>query len=339
MTLRVDNITPNTQAVKTQPMEAKKDKKPYHDPLLEWPYRGLAFTNDIGAAVMDIAPSLGTALWVPALMYFGADIYDKYKSDERHYDPSSKRGLQQAVFQACASVILPIVVVHNGQKAASWIGGKTQKNGMSFQLQEDVDNFTVYHLKRRRLKKYENNIDGYKTEFNEHLKDYLLDKQNSRKTKNPLKILYRWIFSSKHGEKLDEAKLKKIEEYSNKNIDEMFAIRKNLLNDRKPEGFSQKLMKLFTTSKEEFKKDGKTIEGYVEDAVKVTLKQRQKDRLFNTKLKKTAGGFAALALSINFIDKFVENYVIKKVVEPGLNNLDNDNDGSIFNNFSLKNRG
>ena len=51
-------------------------------------------------------------------------------------------------------------------------------------------------------------------------------------------------------------------------------------------------------------------------------KQRQRDKLFKTKLWKTAGGFVALGLSIKYIDHFVENFVIKKLVEPGLDNIE-----------------
>ena len=38
----------------------------------------------------------------------------------------------------------------------------------------------------------------------------------------------------------------------------------------------------------------------------------------NTKVLKTIGGFVALGIAIKPIDKFVENVIIKKVVEPNL---------------------
>ena len=58
----------------------KKEKKKYVDPLANWPLRGLGYTNDIGIAINEIAPATARLFWVPALMYFGADIYDKYKN-------------------------------------------------------------------------------------------------------------------------------------------------------------------------------------------------------------------------------------------------------------------
>lgn len=326
--------SPKELAKDTVELSAKTKSKrdDYNDPLMKWPYRGLAFTNDIGAAVMDIAPTLGTMLWVPALMYFGADIYDKYKSDQKEYEPSGKRAFKQAVFQACASVMMPIIVVHNGQKAASMLAQKS-KDGMSLQLKEEVEQFTVHHLKRRKLKDYEGNVEGFKKEFNEHLKQHLLDREKSFKTKNPLKLLSRWIFGSKHGEKMTDKKLVQVQKYSNKNIDEMFAVRDALLHDRHPKSLSNKLLKLYDTTKREFAKDKNTIEGYVEDTIKTVLKQRQRDRLFKTKLWKTAGGFVALGATIQFIDHFVEDYIIKKVVEPGLDNFSNSKPELPFKNF------
>ena len=301
-----------------------KTKEEYNDPLLKWPLRGLAFTNDIGAAIMDIAPTLGTMLWVPALMYFGADIYDKYKSDEKEYNPNKKRAFKQAIFQALASVVMPIIVVHNGQKAASLLG-KTSKSGMSLQLKEEIEKFTINHLKRRKLKDYEGNIDGFKKEFNNHLKQQLLDHEKSFKTKNPLKILSHWIFSSRHGEKMTDNMLKNVEEYANKNIDEMFSIRTDLLNNKQPQNLSAKLLKFYDNTKRNFAKDKNTIEGYVEDSIKALLKQRQRNRLFKIKLLKSIGGFVALGASIRFIDHFIEKHVIEKFVEPGLKNFDSVN--------------
>ena len=58
-------------------------KKHYNDPLTKWPVRGLAYTNEIGAAISEVAPTLGLLLWAPAIFYFGADIYDKYKNGNR----------------------------------------------------------------------------------------------------------------------------------------------------------------------------------------------------------------------------------------------------------------
>ncbi len=314
----VDSFSP----AKQEPDNTHKDK--YVDPLLTWPLRGLAFTNDIGAAIMDIAPTLGALLWIPALMYFGADIYDKYKSDEKEYNPDKKRAFKQAIFQALASITMPIIVVHNGQKAASALG-QLGKSGMSLQLKEEIEQFTVNHLKRRRLQDYNDNIDGFKQEFNEHLKQHLFDREKSFKTQNPFKLLGRWIFSSKHGEKITDKKLRSIEEYSNKNIDEMFSIRRDLLQGKRPSALSDKLMKFYEATKSNFAQDKNTIEGYIEDSIKAVLKKRQRNELFKIRLLKSVGGFVALGATIQFIDHFIEKQVMKKFIEPGIENFEPSN--------------
>ena len=48
-----------------------------------------------------------------------------------------------------------------------------------------------------------------------------------------------------------------------------------------------------------------------------------------TKILKTVGGFVALGLAINPIDKFVENVIIKRFVEPNL--------GTVFHQNSTTN--
>ena len=91
--------------------QGKSNKKQYNDPLNQWPVRGLAYSNEIGAAISEIAPKAGLLLWIPALLYFGADIYDKYKNDKDHYKPSGKRAIKRAIFQGLTSLIaLPVLI-------------------------------------------------------------------------------------------------------------------------------------------------------------------------------------------------------------------------------------
>jgi len=100
---------------------AKKNKKEskYVDPLSKWPMRGLGYTNDIGIAINELAPATARLFWVPALMYFGADIYDKYKNKGDKYKPNAQRAFSQAVFQACASILFPAIFGHIGMSAFS----------------------------------------------------------------------------------------------------------------------------------------------------------------------------------------------------------------------------
>ena len=118
----------------TQYFEADMNtkKKKYKDPLQNYPLRLLGYTNDIGVAINELFPKFATMCWVPALMYFGADIYDKYKNKGNKYDPNQERGFKQAVFQANASILMPMMFGHIGQSAFSltdkFVGAKLSTN-------------------------------------------------------------------------------------------------------------------------------------------------------------------------------------------------------------------
>lgn len=122
----------------------KPQKQEYIDPLANWPLRGLGYTNDIGIAINEIAPTASKLFWVPALMYFGADIYDKYKNEGNEYDPSGKRAFSQAVFQAMASIALPTVSGHIGQTAFSY-ASKVRGEKLSTNAKEQTLRFICSH--------------------------------------------------------------------------------------------------------------------------------------------------------------------------------------------------
>ena len=94
----------------------------YRDPLMRWPLRGAAFTNEVGEALRPLIGGYATLTWVPVLMYIGADVYDKYKNDETEYSPDSRRLLKQAIFQGLSSILLPIAAVKIGQGLFSQFG-------------------------------------------------------------------------------------------------------------------------------------------------------------------------------------------------------------------------
>ena len=305
-----------TEKQTSQTFEKQQKKKEFSDPLLKWPIRGLAFTNDIGAAIMDIAPKAGTAFWVPALMYFGADIYDKYKNDKASYDPDAKRGLKQALFQTFASIIFPIAAVHAGQKTAS-IAARFGKEKLSLQTQNEI---IEHHLKfMSHTKLSEHDANTYKEKYCKALDNYMEEISRARKTKNPLKILMNFVFGHKHPENLDGKRKNKIHQYINARIDDMYKNRELLLANKKPENMSEKMFKKLQDLKELYKKDPINVADYNTKAVKDILKNIESNKIFKIKLLKTLGGFVALGLLIQPIDKFVEHVIIEKFVEPGLN--------------------
>lgn len=172
------NFTAQDKNVEFNANKKKKEKK-YKDPLANWPMRGLGYTNDIGVAINEIAPTAATLFWVPALMYFGADVYDKYKNKGNKYDPNAQRAFKQAVFQAFASIILPTVFGHIGQSAFSHID-KFKGEKISTNAKEQTLKFIKHHAqdhdivkdgdKKQVLEKFENNFNIFFSKKQESFK-------------------------------------------------------------------------------------------------------------------------------------------------------------------------
>lgn len=299
-----------------------KKQRQYNDPLMQWPIRGLAFTNDIGAAVMDIAPKLGTLLWYPAMMYFGADIYDKYRNNKEAYDPNAKRGVSQAIFQAFASVLFPIVAVHTGQKTAS-IMARNSDTKLSLQAQEESTRFLQDFLSRRKLYKYQSDTAKFKEEFKTSLDNYIDNKNREYENKNVVKKFFDLVFGSRHPEEMGKGGQNRREilhKYMEQKIDDIFAIRESLIADEKvrPEKLSEKLFEEFKTLKSKYLKDQDFSKFAKDYAIKDVLSSHVNSQIYNVKMKKTIGGFIALGLLIKPIDLFVEKIIMHKIVEPQL---------------------
>lgn len=302
----------------------KKDKK-YTDPLMNWPVRGLAYSNELGAALSEIAPKLGVLLWFPAMLYFGADIYDKYKNEKTSYDPNAQRGTEQAIFQLLASVVLPTAAVIAGQKTAS-VMGAMGKNGLTLQTQEEVINFMQEFSSRRHLENFTNNKQAFKDQFVASITTKREKLTRENKIKNPIKFLADTIFARRHPEAIAMSQKDKVLKFADKNIDSMFKMYDDLMTGKRPQEFSDKMWKKFNKLKDKYAKDPDYKATYLRDAAEDIIKKFQKSKMTKTKMLKTAGGFVALGLAIKPIDNFVEKVVIKKVVEPNLNNVFNKNE-------------
>lgn len=133
-------LTPIKQ--KTKKEEIKEIIQNPDDPLAKYPLRAFGYSNEVGAAVSAM-PVWGKAaevgLWVPALMYLGADIYDKYRRGKEgdYTKASATAAVEQAVFQALASVILPTAAVKMGQSVAGQLT-KFDKSGLDAKAKEEL---------------------------------------------------------------------------------------------------------------------------------------------------------------------------------------------------------
>lgn len=297
----------------------KNTEKDYNDPLMKWPIRGLAYSNELGAALSEIAPRLGTLLWFPAMLYFGADIYDKYKNEQTSYDPNAKRATQQAIFQLLASVVLPTASVIIGQKTASSIG-IFGKHGLTLQTQEEIINFLQDFSSKKDVAKYQDKIQEFKDLFNESLSIKREKLIREHKIKNPLLAIRDSLFGKQHPVTIALSQKDKVKIFTNKHIDEMFEIYNVLIQNKKPKNLSSNLWNKFNKLKIKLAKDPIYKDTFTKDASEDIMRKFLKSKITKAKIFKTVGGFIALGLAIKPIDKFVEHFIIAKVVEPKLNN-------------------
>lgn len=133
-------LTPLKQ--KTKKEEIKEIIQNPNDPLAKYPLRAFGYSNEVGAAVSAMpvwGKAAESALWVPALMYLGADIYDKYKRGKEgdYTKASAAAAVQQATFQGLASVLLPTAAVKMGQSAVGYMT-KYGETKMTASAQEEM---------------------------------------------------------------------------------------------------------------------------------------------------------------------------------------------------------
>lgn len=148
------------------------------DPLTKFPLRGLGYSNEVGAA-LSAMPGWGKTaevlLWIPALMYLGADIFDKYsRGKEGNYSNASvTTAVEEATFQALASVILPTAAVKMGQNLTGYFK-KFDGSNLTATAQEelfqklvedfDKDKFTKIDFDRVKAKVLD---EGFEQHLNE----------------------------------------------------------------------------------------------------------------------------------------------------------------------------
>ena len=287
----------------------------YKDPLKQWPIRGFAYSNELGAAIHGISPTLGTALWIPALMYIGADVYDKYKNDNTSYNPSTKRGTKEAIFQGLASVILPTAAVGIGQKTASSLNRLTD-GGLSTQAKIDVLERSLDFVQSNDLNSFDSNSQDYSAKFTKSILQKSDDAKNEFKNLNPIKKIISMLNPFKDSDNITHASKSKLEDYSQKHADKVIRMYGQLMNDEKPEQLPQKLFDNFKKNQIDYAQTSQGGNAKAE-AIRTVLKDFHERLILKNKLIKTAGGFIALGLMIKPIDSFVEHFIIKKTVEPG----------------------
>ena len=270
----------------------------YKDPLMRWPLRGAAFTNEVGEALRPVIGNYATLSWVPALMYIGADVYDKYKNDKNEYSPDSRRCLKQAVFQGMASIFLPLIAVKLGQNIISQFG-KFGQDKISLNSKEHVSKLAEQFIANGKMHAF----DGRDKECTREFLNITANSLDYKDKKRTVKKL-RKIFKADKNERLAK--------YSETTIKDLIKLRKDILNPttevKSSKWYSHYIKAL---------KNGQTENV----AVKSVLSDFQKNKMLKGNFLKTLGGFIALGLAIKPIDYFVEEVLIGKYVGPGIDSI------------------
>nr|QGT49721.1 hypothetical protein Melaina855_1080 [uncultured Candidatus Melainabacteria bacterium] len=268
----------------------KEKKKKYVDPLANWPMRGLGYTNDIGIAINELAPATARLFWVPALMYFGADIYDKYKNKGDKYKPNAQRAFNQAVFQACASILFPAIFGHIGMSAFSQID-KFRGEKLSTNAKEQTLRFIKAHATIDNVAEGGVHRDELISDFEKSYNKFYAAKSRHYQHKNIFVKMYdKLLANCKHGA------------IANSNEERIKAFAK------------RQFIETIDNCK-----DAETVKNVLDK------------KIFKLKAWKSAGAFTAILLTAQAIDKFVEKVIIKKVVQPIQQNVNNKYSFNDFN--------
>ena len=305
--------TTNNYNYNTQHKENKKETLKYSDPLNNWVIRGMSYSSDVGAAISEIAPKLGAALWAPTFMYLGADIYDKYKTDKNGINPSGTRALERAIYQGLMSLIVMPAVIFASQKMISPLA-KLSKFKLSTNAKEAVIRHTRDVINQSRGETF----DDY-SKFKHIVLSTLENKLEARENdKNSANFFKKIINRLTDRYPMVNANREKLLEFAEENTKKVFAIKTALLtNDKKniPYNVLRKYNSVLPTMKEMYGHD------YSKHALRSALKEYQNSLIFKNKLLKTVVGFTSMLVLTAPLTKYVQNNIMKKYINPEIDQI------------------
>lgn len=288
----------------------------YKDPLNSNSAVLMSYSNEVGTAISEIAPKLGTALWIPTFMYLGADIYDKYKNDKDNYNPSAKRALNRAIFQGITCLAALPAVIYAGQCTVSPLG-RLDKTGISGNVKDAIYRHTRKVIDQAHGTALEN-YEQFKDVILTTLKNTINARNNEKKTSSIFKTLYRSLFTNRydilHGDE------KKIMAYAEKNAKNTFDI-VNAIQSGNTEKIPKKIYRKYKKVKPLMKEAYKESD-YAYQATRTALKEYQKTMIFKNKILKTIGGLLTLIIFAKPVNDFVDKQIMSKYIEPGVEQLD-----------------
>lgn len=341
------NITQSIKPpLKSSNAETTKEKKHGQDDIfLKAPLRPFAYSNEVGAAIEPlIGHSAALMSYFPAMLYIGADCYDKYlRGDNDDYQkPSAERLTKEIIFQGFASILMPTLCIHAGQNLAcnanKLFGDKLDaraKNEIGVFLKEQALNFDLTKDKEASFAQLCENMS-------KKIENYRQSKQTSGGTLKKYWKKFTSLFNEALSDKMEfkhcgnidtnSNSYTNLKSYAKKQFDNMYDIMKSLA------GCDTGSVKGIMDSME---KNGKKISKYKATKLFNKIQKYAKDPSIGTErakelaiadmarddinMKSLKGGPLLLAVVAGFttlfavaplLDKFGEEVLVKKIVDP-----------------------
>ena len=297
----------------SQPVHNEIHKnKPYKDPLKNPLLVAASYSNEIGTAIIEIAPKVGTALWAPALMYLGADIFDKYKNDKNKFDPSAKRAFERTVYQGVSGYLFMPLLIFCAQNLVSPLARLT-KDGISTNAKDAVFKHTREILSQIEGENFDN-PDKFKQVLETTLRARIKNYKHEKNETNFFKRLFKLNLVKSA---LTVNNEDKIINFALKNADKMYELKQNLVNNNFQD-VPRMIKKDYLKSVTGLKIFGETN---FTPALKSSLQKLQNMNIFKNKILKTLGGFVPIIFLSKPVNHFVEKVIVNKYIDLGIDEI------------------
>ena len=291
--------------------ETPKKKIP-DDPLKSPWISMLSYSNEVGSALALFpgGKKIEQIMWAPALMYLGADIYDKYARGKNgdYEKPSAMKLIERVFYQIMYGFVLTTAAIRIGQALA----GQTlrlSKDKLSSLAQIEVykhihKSFEEGMFKEQNTSKLKEDIIS---KFKYYLDNSIIDLSNEK----PISKVKRFFTGTEAPMASAAAGSEKVLAFMSRELDKIIALKaklepQNLESLKKDKKFYKKYQKLI-------KKLGNT-----QETTRKMLGGFIKGKIMGRTHLKTLGGFVTLATVAVPMNYICEQYFIKKFVHPGL---------------------
>ena len=291
--------------------ENPKRKVP-DDPLKSPWVNMLSYSNEVGSALALFpgGKKIEQIMWAPALMYLGADIYDKYARGKNgdYEKPSTMKLIERAFYQIMYGFVLTTAAVKIGQSLAGQ-ALRLSKDKLSSSAQIEVYKHIHKSFEEGMFK--EQNTSKLKEDIISKFKYYLDNSIIDLSKEKPISRVKRFFTGTDAPMSSAAAGSEKVLAFMSRELDKIIELKgklepqnlESLKKDKKLYKKYQKLIKKLGSTQETTRK---MLGGFI------------KGKIMGRTHLKTLGGFVTLATVAVPMNYICEQYFIKKFVHPGL---------------------